>query len=153
MRCVWRILVFLQTASDSECWRSSVESGLTGSPERRAPPPGQNNTNGQSYRWVCCPFSVFLAQHYSSWDLPQQFYINKRFEDPGATFHARCGMAHLKCKGPQDPVLSSMSQAVTRLWKASELERDRRNLGWERGIEPWVCIATGQSLSWESNNC
>ncbi|XP_048025432.1 lisH domain-containing protein ARMC9 isoform X1 [Megalobrama amblycephala] len=36
-------------ATDSECWRSSVESGLTGSPERRVPPPGQNNTNGQSY--------------------------------------------------------------------------------------------------------
>ncbi|KAK7137337.1 hypothetical protein R3I93_017426 [Phoxinus phoxinus] len=36
-------------ASDSECWRSSVESGLAGSPERRVPPPGQDNTNGQSY--------------------------------------------------------------------------------------------------------
>ncbi|XP_067254602.1 lisH domain-containing protein ARMC9 isoform X1 [Chanodichthys erythropterus] len=36
-------------ATDSECWRSSVESGLTGSPERRVPPPGQNNTEGQSY--------------------------------------------------------------------------------------------------------
>ncbi|XP_077058664.1 lisH domain-containing protein ARMC9 isoform X1 [Siphateles boraxobius] len=36
-------------ASDSECWRSSVESGLAGSPERRVPPPGQNDTNGQSY--------------------------------------------------------------------------------------------------------
>ncbi|XP_016315858.1 lisH domain-containing protein ARMC9-like [Sinocyclocheilus anshuiensis] len=36
-------------ASDSECWRSSVESGLTGSPERHVPPPGQNNTNGHSY--------------------------------------------------------------------------------------------------------
>ncbi|XP_050950853.1 lisH domain-containing protein ARMC9 isoform X3 [Labeo rohita] len=36
-------------ATDSECWRSSVESGLTGSPERRVPPPGQNNTNGHSY--------------------------------------------------------------------------------------------------------
>ncbi|XP_039505635.1 lisH domain-containing protein ARMC9 isoform X2 [Pimephales promelas] len=36
-------------ASDSECWRSSVESGLAGSPERRVPPPGEDNTNGQSY--------------------------------------------------------------------------------------------------------
>ncbi|XP_073691939.1 lisH domain-containing protein ARMC9 isoform X4 [Garra rufa] len=36
-------------ATDSECWRSSVESGLTGSPERRIPPPGQNNTNGHPY--------------------------------------------------------------------------------------------------------
>uniref|UniRef100_A0A8C2AMI5 LisH domain-containing protein ARMC9 n=1 Tax=Cyprinus carpio TaxID=7962 RepID=A0A8C2AMI5_CYPCA len=32
-------------ATDSECWRSSVESGLTGSPERQ----GQNSTNGHLY--------------------------------------------------------------------------------------------------------
>ncbi|XP_026067880.1 lisH domain-containing protein ARMC9-like isoform X1 [Carassius auratus] len=36
-------------ASDSECWRSSVESGLTGSPERPVPLPGQNDTSGHSY--------------------------------------------------------------------------------------------------------
>ncbi|XP_026053634.1 lisH domain-containing protein ARMC9 isoform X2 [Carassius auratus] len=36
-------------ATDSECWRSSVESGLTGSPERRVPPSGPNNTNGHPY--------------------------------------------------------------------------------------------------------
>ncbi|XP_058617321.1 lisH domain-containing protein ARMC9 isoform X2 [Onychostoma macrolepis] len=36
-------------ATDSECWRSSVESGLMGSPERHVPPPGLNNNNGHSY--------------------------------------------------------------------------------------------------------
>ncbi|XP_051550406.1 lisH domain-containing protein ARMC9 isoform X2 [Myxocyprinus asiaticus] len=36
-------------ATDSECWRSSVESGLVGSPERLIPPPGQNDTNSHSY--------------------------------------------------------------------------------------------------------
>uniref|UniRef100_A0A8C2C367 LisH domain-containing protein ARMC9 n=1 Tax=Cyprinus carpio TaxID=7962 RepID=A0A8C2C367_CYPCA len=36
-------------ATDSEGERSSVESGLMGSPERREPPPGLNNTNGHSH--------------------------------------------------------------------------------------------------------
>lgn len=81
--CVWHLLLFLQSATDSECWRSSVESGLTGSPERQ----GQNSTNGHLYRWVCCPFRAFLAQRYPSRDLPHQCYFNKRFKDPGATFH------------------------------------------------------------------
>lgn len=36
-------------ATDSECWRSSVESGLAGSPERCIPLPGQDDANGHSY--------------------------------------------------------------------------------------------------------
>uniref|UniRef100_A0A9J8D4S2 LisH domain-containing protein ARMC9 n=1 Tax=Cyprinus carpio carpio TaxID=630221 RepID=A0A9J8D4S2_CYPCA len=36
-------------ATDSEGERSSVESGLMGSPERREPAPGLNNTNGHSH--------------------------------------------------------------------------------------------------------
>ncbi|XP_056615194.1 lisH domain-containing protein ARMC9 isoform X2 [Triplophysa dalaica] len=37
-------------ATDSECWRSSVESGLAGSPERCIPLPDQDDANGHSYR-------------------------------------------------------------------------------------------------------
>ncbi|XP_056304173.1 lisH domain-containing protein ARMC9 isoform X1 [Danio aesculapii] len=36
-------------ATDSDCWRSSVESGLMGSPERHVPAPGQTTNSGQSY--------------------------------------------------------------------------------------------------------
>ncbi|KAA0712488.1 LisH domain-containing protein ARMC9 [Triplophysa tibetana] len=36
-------------ATDSECWRSSVESGLAGSPERCIPLSGQDDANGHSY--------------------------------------------------------------------------------------------------------
>ncbi|XP_051980482.1 lisH domain-containing protein ARMC9 isoform X2 [Xyrauchen texanus] len=36
-------------ATDSDCWRSSVESGLAGSLERHFPPPGQDDTNGHLY--------------------------------------------------------------------------------------------------------
>ncbi|KAI2650144.1 LisH domain-containing protein ARMC9 [Labeo rohita] len=97
-------------ATDSECWRSSVESGLTGSPERRVPPPGQNNTNGHSYRWVSCTFHTFSAQHYPSRDLPQQCYVNKRFKDPGSSVTKRVTGCNLALEG-------------------SELERDQRNLG------------------------
>nr|XP_055073548.1 lisH domain-containing protein ARMC9 isoform X2 [Misgurnus anguillicaudatus] len=35
--------------TDSECWRSSVESGLAGSPDRSVPLQGQDDTNGHSY--------------------------------------------------------------------------------------------------------
>ncbi len=85
---------------------------------------------------LCCPFRVLLAQHYPSRDLPQLSYVTKRFKDLGATFHAHCGKTYLKCTGPQDPVLSSVSQAVTWLWKSASWRETRGIWGWERGIEP-----------------
>ncbi|XP_057181405.1 lisH domain-containing protein ARMC9 isoform X2 [Triplophysa rosa] len=45
------------TATDSECWRSSVESGLAGSPERCISLPGQDDANGHSYSVQCIGFA------------------------------------------------------------------------------------------------